>query len=91
MVSGNLVVSDGWKIILNRTFKNSPDYLEPSLFMVGQDTSVSPSFSTAGLSKRVPVSSVSVDVLDDCSVANWTESADASAETTNTTDRKSVV
>jgi len=37
MANGNVVTTNGNKIMLNRAFKGSPDYLEPSLFKVGTD------------------------------------------------------
>lgn len=87
MVGGNLVDSDGWKIVNNRVFKTVPDYKEPSLYQTGQDNG-SPAFSDTGMDKRVPIASTSVDVVDDCSTADWTESADATADATDAVNYK---
>lgn len=38
MANGQIVTTVGKKIVLNRTFKTTPDYLEPSLFKVGTGT-----------------------------------------------------
>jgi len=38
MVSGSFIVNNGAKIIMNRTFKASPDYTAPTRFKIGTGT-----------------------------------------------------
>lgn len=38
MSNGQIITNDGLKIVLNRTFKSSPDFLAPSEFKVGIGT-----------------------------------------------------
>lgn len=38
MATGNLITNNGLKIMLNRTFKATPDYTTPSVFKVGVGT-----------------------------------------------------
>ncbi len=38
MSTGQVWTNDGNKVLINRTFKTTPDYLEPSVFKVGTGT-----------------------------------------------------
>lgn len=38
MANGQIITTNGLKIVLNRTFKSSPDFLAPSKFKVGTGT-----------------------------------------------------
>lgn len=38
MANGNVITTNGVKIMLNRTYKDSPDYLAPTKFKIGVGT-----------------------------------------------------
>lgn len=40
MATGTVITNDGLKIMLNRTYKENPDYLSPTLFKVGTGTTI---------------------------------------------------
>jgi hypothetical protein len=55
MVSGSILTNDGKKIIINRAYKASPDYLIPTQFKVGVDSST-PNIGDNDLDVPVPIS-----------------------------------
>ena len=52
MASGNVIVDNGRKTILNRAFKGTPDYLAPTQFKIGTGTTTP---STADTDMETPV------------------------------------
>lgn len=54
MATGQKITTDGKKIILNRAFKSSPDYLAPSQFKVGTGTTT-PTVSDTDLETPVAI------------------------------------
>lgn len=55
MATGSVITDNGKKIILNRTFKATPDYTAPSQFKVGTDTTT-PDVSDTDLGAAVVIS-----------------------------------
>ena len=54
-MTGQIWTDEGNKVVLNRTFKSTPDYNEPSLFKVGTDTTT-PTSSDTDLGTSVVIS-----------------------------------
>lgn len=54
MATGSVIVNNGKKILLNRTYKSAPDYLCPSLFKVGVSNDT-PSATDTNLTNAVPI------------------------------------
>ena len=54
MATGQIVTTVGKKLILNRTFKATPDYTAPSLFSVGTGTTT-PVIGDTGLGTAVSI------------------------------------
>ena len=54
MATGNIVTDQGLKIMLNRTFKTTPDYTVPSVFSVGTGTGT-PAVSDTALGSIVAI------------------------------------
>jgi hypothetical protein len=82
MVNGSIITNSGKKIIINRSYKASPDYTVPSLFKVGIDNST-PSVTDTDLDNPVPMDST--EAVDDCeATTGWTDSADMTAATSTT-------
>jgi len=73
MANGSIITNSGKKIILNRAYKTTPDYLEPTTFKVGIDNST-PAVADTDLDVPVPISGT--EAVDDCETADWTDSAD---------------
>lgn len=55
MATGNIITNQGKLIALNRTFKGSPDYTQPSLFKVGTGTNT-PTVADTNLQTPVTIS-----------------------------------
>ena len=55
MANGNIITNLGKKIIINRTFKSSPDYLPLSKFSTGIQNST-PSVASTDLDYKIPIS-----------------------------------
>lgn len=74
MSNGQIVSLNGQKIMLNRTFKSSPDYLQPSTFQIGVGTTT-PIVSDTALAHKIPISGT--EDVDTCeATTGWTDSAD---------------
>ena len=86
MASDSGLTRDGMKILLNRSYKTTPDYNIVSDFKVSDDTSVFFETDTNVEENIIPI--IGMETADDCDTADWTESADATAETLNTTSKK---
>lgn len=54
MATGQIFTNNGLKVMLNRMFKTTPDYLEPSLFKVGTGTTT-PTTSDTDLETPVTI------------------------------------
>jgi hypothetical protein len=78
-----MITNNGFKILLNRAYKNSPDYLEVSRFKVGIDQST-PLVTDNDLTKVIPI--YNTEEADDCeTVGNWSETTDGSDSLNSTT------
>jgi len=82
MVNGSIIVNNGKKILLNRSYKASPDYTVPSKFSVGI-TNGTPSVGDTALDVRVPITNGTV--IDD-----GQDQLTGSAGGSNSTDNTSV-
>ena len=86
MTTDSLLTRNGMKLILNRAYKSSPDYNPVSDFKISDDTSVFLESDTDLEENIIPISGA--ETVDDCETADWTESADATADSLNSTSYK---
>lgn len=76
MTNESLITTAGKKVLLNRGYKNSPDYTAPSQFKVGVSQS-DVSVSDTDLTLPVPISGT--ELADNCeTVGNWAETTEGS-------------
>lgn len=73
MANGSIITDSGRKIIINRSYKSTPDYTVPSSFKVGISNST-PNVANTDLDNPVPITGT--EAVDDCETADWTDSAD---------------
>jgi len=84
MATGGVITNSGKNVMLNRTYKSSPDYTIPSTFRVGIGTTT-PVVSDTALATHIPISNGTVN--DDGS-NTMTSSDGGENSTTNTTTYK---
>ena len=78
-----MITNNGFKILLNRAYKDSPDYEEINKFKVGT-AQATPTVSDTDLTKPIPITGT--EQLDNCeTVGNWAESADGADSLNSTT------
>lgn len=82
MATGQIITTAGKKILLNRTFKSTPDYTAPSLIKIGIGTTT-PVIGDTDLSNPIPI--IDFEVTDDCETADWTDSADMTTSLNSST------
>jgi hypothetical protein len=82
MANGSIWANQGNKVILNRTFKASPDYTAPSVLKIGIG-STTPVASDTDLVNPVPIDST--ESVDDCDTSDWSDSADMTTSLNSTT------
>lgn len=79
MTSGGLIVDDGLKIMLNRTYKDTPDYEEPTVFKVGTGTTTAAGTDT---DLESPVAITGTETIDDCeATTGWAAGTDTAIAT----------
>lgn len=78
-----MITDNGFNILLNRTFKTTPDYLEISRFKVGT-SQAAVTVTDTDLTKPVPI--YDTEEADDCeTIGNWAETTDGSDSLNSTT------
>lgn len=82
MAVGQVVTTRGAKIMLNRTFKETPDYEAPTLFKVGVGTTT-PAISDTAIETPVPLTGT--ESIDSCDVADWVDEATCTTSLNSTT------
>lgn len=80
MATGGIITNNGKNVMLNRTYKSSPDYTAPSKFRVGTGTTT-PVVADTGLDIHIPIENGTV--CDDGS--NTLTSSDGGENSTNNT------
>lgn len=82
----SILTNNGIKILMNRSFKSTPDYTIPDRLKIGADQAT-PVATDNDLTLPIPFSGT--EDVDDCeSTSGWNGSTDASAATLNTTSYK---
>ena len=88
MATTSVITDEGFKIVLNRSFKSSPDYTVPSKMSIGTGTTAA-SISDTDLEN--PIYFDSVVLIDACeATTGWSASADGTISLNNTTFIKGV-
>lgn len=82
MANGSVITTNGRKVILNRSFKSSPDYTVPSQFEIGV-ANETPLIGDTTLDVRVPITGT--ESVDDCDTDDWSDGTDTTATLNNTT------
>jgi hypothetical protein len=78
-----MITDNGFKILLNRAYKGTPDYNEINKFKVGI-SQATVTVSDTDLTKPVPITGT--ELLDNCeTVGNWSETADGDDSLNSTT------
>jgi hypothetical protein len=83
MATGGVITTDGKKIMLNRTYKDTPDYEEPTVFSTGIGLTT-PAASDTELEIRVPITAGTVND-DGSNTGNLVGSAGGTTSTDNIT------
>ncbi len=79
----SVTTNDALLIAMNRMYKSSPDYTEPSVFKVGT-TQTTAQVTDQDLDHPVPISGT--EQIDDCdATTGWTDSADMTISVNSTT------
>jgi len=78
----SILTNNGKNILLNRGYKNTPDYTAPSQFKVGIDQTT-PVVTDIDIDVPVPISGT--ESVDNCDTANWVDSADMTTSVNSTT------
>jgi len=79
MVNGSIITNNGKKIIINRAYKTTPDYLEPSTFKIGI---LNGTPNVADTDLDVPVAISGTEAVDACeAITGWVDSADMTITT----------
>ena len=89
MATGMVLTNNGKKIVLNRSFKTTPDYSIVSTYQIGIGTTT-PTGTDSGLENKVPMDST--EAVDACDVTTgWTDSADMTLSVNSTTYKENAL
>lgn len=89
MANGIILTNKGKLIVLNRTFKATPDYATPTLYKVGIGTTT-PVIADTDLGNPIPHDST--ELVDACDVTTgWVDSADMTLSVNSTTYKENLL
>lgn len=82
MAEGGCITTMGKNVMLNRTYKSTPDYSAPTVFQVGLGTTTPAVTDTA---IEIPIPITGTEAVDDCdAITGWTASGTNSVAATTT-------